>query len=37
MPAITSQIDPRSAAFRGNAERMEARLAEIRALEARVV
>jgi geranyl-CoA carboxylase beta subunit len=37
MPRLTSQLDPRSAAFRGNAERMSARLAEIRALEARVV
>jgi geranyl-CoA carboxylase beta subunit len=37
MPRLTSQLDPRSAAFRGNAERMSARLTEIRALEARVV
>jgi geranyl-CoA carboxylase beta subunit len=37
MPVITSQLDSRGAAFRANAERMEARLAEIRALEARVV
>ena len=37
MPVLTSQIDPRSVAFRANAERMEARLAEIRSLEARVV
>ncbi len=36
MPAITSRLDPRSAAFRANAERMETRLAEIRDLEARV-
>jgi geranyl-CoA carboxylase beta subunit len=37
MPILTSQLDPRGAAFRANAERMSARLAEIRALEARVV
>ncbi|MFO1394193.1 MAG: carboxyl transferase domain-containing protein [Steroidobacteraceae bacterium] len=37
MPALTSQLDPRSAAFKANAERMAARLAEIRALEARVI
>jgi geranyl-CoA carboxylase beta subunit len=37
MPRLTSQLDPRSTAFRSNSERMSARLAEIRALEARVV
>ena len=37
MPALVSRLDARSAAFRANAERMAARLAEIRALEARVV
>ncbi|MFO1407426.1 MAG: carboxyl transferase domain-containing protein [Steroidobacteraceae bacterium] len=37
MPALTSRLDPRSAAFKANAERMAARLEEIRALEARVV
>jgi geranyl-CoA carboxylase beta subunit len=37
MPALTSRIDPRSAAFRANAGRMGERLAEVRALEARVV
>jgi geranyl-CoA carboxylase beta subunit len=37
MPVLTSQLDPRSAAFRSNALQMETRLAEIRALEARVV
>ena len=37
MPALVSRLDARSAAFRANAERMANRLAEIRALEARVV
>ncbi|MBE0547997.1 MAG: acyl-CoA carboxylase subunit beta [Rubrivivax sp.] len=37
MPALHSQIDPRSAAFTANAERMAQRLAEVRALEAKVV
>ncbi|NJD31992.1 MAG: acyl-CoA carboxylase subunit beta, partial [Gammaproteobacteria bacterium] len=37
MPVLTSQIDTRGAAFKAAAERMHARLAEIRALEARVV
>jgi geranyl-CoA carboxylase beta subunit len=37
MPALTSQLDTRGAAFKANAERMHARLAEIRALEAKVV
>jgi geranyl-CoA carboxylase beta subunit len=37
MPVIASKLDPRSDSFRVNAERMAARLAEVRALEARVV
>jgi geranyl-CoA carboxylase beta subunit len=37
MPRLHSQIDPRSAAFVANAERMAQRLAEVRALEAKVV
>ena len=37
MPALASRLDTRGAAFRANAERMAARLAEVRALEARVV
>ena len=37
MPQLTSQIDPRSAAFAANALRMGERLAEVRALEAKVV
>jgi geranyl-CoA carboxylase beta subunit len=37
MPALASQIDPRSAAFVNNARRMAERLAEVRALEAQVV
>ena len=37
MPVLSSQLDTRGAAFRANAERMHARLAEVRALEARVV
>ena len=37
MPALSSQIDPRSAAFEANAKRMAERLAEVRALEAKVV
>ena len=37
MPAIRSQIDPHSPAFAAAAERMAQRLAEVRALEARVV
>jgi geranyl-CoA carboxylase beta subunit len=37
MPALSSQIDPRSAAFEANARRMAERLAEVRALEAKVV
>jgi len=36
MPVITSRLDNRGAAFLANAESMEKRLAEIRALEARV-
>ena len=37
MPTLTSRIDPRSTAFRANAERMAERLAEVRRLEAMVV
>ncbi len=37
MPVLTSRLDPRAAAFQANAARMQARLAEIRSLEARVV
>ena len=37
MPALVSRLDPRSAAFRANAERMAERLAEVRELESRVV
>jgi geranyl-CoA carboxylase beta subunit len=37
MPVLTSQLDTKSAAFQANAERMHARLAEVRALEAKVV
>jgi len=37
MPRLHSQIDPRSASFVANAERMAQRLAEVRALEAKVV
>ena len=37
MPALNSRLDPRSAAFRANAERMAERLAEVRRLEALVV
>lgn len=37
MPVLGSRLDHSSDAFRANAERMETRLAEIRALEARVV
>jgi geranyl-CoA carboxylase beta subunit len=37
MPALASRIDVHSAAFAANAERMSQRLAEVRALEARVV
>ncbi|QPF72475.1 acyl-CoA carboxylase subunit beta [Roseateles sp. DAIF2] len=37
MSAIVSRLDPRSAAFHANAQRMAERLAEVRALEARVV
>jgi geranyl-CoA carboxylase beta subunit len=36
MPALTSLLDPRSAAFAANAARMAERLAEVRALEAKV-
>ncbi|MFA6262750.1 MAG: carboxyl transferase domain-containing protein [Bacteroidia bacterium] len=37
MPALSSLLDPRSAAFAANARRMQERLAEVRALEAKVV
>ncbi|MBK1685983.1 acyl-CoA carboxylase subunit beta [Rubrivivax gelatinosus] len=37
MPALASRLDPRSAAFAANAARMHERLAEVRALEAKVV
>ncbi len=37
MPILTSQLDPRGAAFQANTARMETRLAEIRAIEARVI
>ncbi|MDZ7592062.1 MAG: carboxyl transferase domain-containing protein [Rubrivivax sp.] len=37
MPRLHSQIDPGSASFAANAARMAERLAEVRALEARVV
>ena len=37
MPALKSLLNPRSAAFAANAARMHERLAEVRALEARVV
>ena len=37
MPVLGSRIDPRSAAFAANAARMAERLAEVRALEAKVV
>ncbi len=36
MPTLESAIDPHTPSFRANAERMSARLAEVRALEARV-
>ena len=37
MPALASKLDPRSAAFAANAARMQQRLDEVRALEAKVV
>ena len=37
MPALASRIDPRSAAFAANRERMQQRLDEVRALEQRVI
>jgi geranyl-CoA carboxylase beta subunit len=37
MPALATALDPRSAAFRANAQRMHERLAEVQALAARVV
>jgi len=36
MPVLTSAIDPRSAAFRANADAMAAKLAEVRELENKV-
>jgi len=36
MPALSSALDPKSAAFQANTERMAALLAEVRALEAKV-
>ena len=36
MPALTSLLDPGSAAFAANAARMAGRLAEVRALEQKV-
>ncbi|MFO1339187.1 MAG: carboxyl transferase domain-containing protein [Burkholderiaceae bacterium] len=37
MPALNTLVNPRSLAFQANAERMAAKLAEIQALQARVV
>ncbi len=37
MPALVSTLDPRSARFAANAERMRARLDAVRALEAKVL
>jgi geranyl-CoA carboxylase beta subunit len=37
MPALTSMIDVRSAKFKANSERMTQRLAEVRALEHKVI
>jgi geranyl-CoA carboxylase beta subunit len=37
MPVLATSLDPRSDAFRANAARMAERLAEVRALEAKVV
>ncbi len=37
MPILTSRLDPRSPAFAANAQRMHERLAEVRALEGKVV
>jgi geranyl-CoA carboxylase beta subunit len=37
MPSLVSQLDPRSAGFRANADRMAERLAEVRALQSKVV
>ena len=37
MPTLNSRLDPRSAAFKASVERMSERLAEVRALEAKVV
>ncbi|MFY9511632.1 MAG: carboxyl transferase domain-containing protein [Rubrivivax sp.] len=37
MPALGSNLDPRSPGFQANVQRMQQRLAEVRALEAKVV
>ncbi len=37
MPALKSSLNPRSEAFQANAARMAERLAEVQALQARVV
>ncbi len=37
MPALGTRLDPRSPAFAANTQRMQERLAEVRALEAKVV
>ncbi|HYA66678.1 MAG TPA: carboxyl transferase domain-containing protein, partial [Burkholderiaceae bacterium] len=37
MTVLTSRIDPRSASFEANAQRMRERMAEVRTLEAKVV
>jgi geranyl-CoA carboxylase beta subunit len=37
MPQLTSQLNPRSATFAANAQRMRARLAEVQALQQQVV
>jgi len=37
MPPLSSKLDPRSAAFAANAQRMQQRLAEVQALQAQVV
>lgn len=37
MPALATRLDPKSASFRANAERMRERLDQVRTLEAKVV
>ncbi len=37
MPALSSKINPRSAAFAANAQRMEGLLAEVQRLEGLVI